>query len=299
MSQPKAPPYVNHSPGSTDLSLIKKRAIRWPSLFRTRVDGVGQDDFHGMSKAFRRGILSIAGGLVLWEVLTRLLLENELLIPPFSSVMASLWTLTTSGKLNAHLEATLLEFACGFSTACVIGVVLGYFMGMHKWFDELMDPWVAALYSIPIIAIVPIIIIWFGIGMLSKIIVVFKITVVAIMLNTAAGIKNLDPVWLELAKSMRLSSWQTTYKIRFPAAFPYIVTGMRLGVGRALLGVIVAELLASNAGLGYLLRDASETWDSPKLFVTVILLAAMGLISFHLIKKMEQRIAPWRQTSEW
>jgi NitT/TauT family transport system permease protein len=135
--------------------------------------------------------------------------------------------------------------------------------------------------------------------MVSKVIVVFKITAVAIILNTAAGIKNLDPVWLELAKSLRLSRWETTYKIRFPGALPYIITGMRLGVGRALLGVIVAELMAANAGLGYLLRDSSETWDSPKLFVTVTLLAVIGLVSFNLIKRLEQKIAPWRQSAEW
>ena len=252
-----------------------------------------------VSKETMRGTISVVVGLGLWEILARLLLENELLIPPFSSVLRSLWTLTIEGKLNQHLSATLLEFAYGFSTACLIGIIIGYFMGMYKWFDELMDPWIATLYSIPIITVVPLIIIWFGIGMISKVIVVFKITAVAIILNTAAGIKSLDPVWLELAKSLRLSGWETTYKIRFPAALPYIITGMRLGVGRALLGVIVAELMAANAGLGYMLRDASETWDSPKLFVTVILLAAMGLISFHLIKKFEQRIAPWRQTAEW
>jgi len=252
-----------------------------------------------MKKELLRGIISIIGGLAIWELLARLLLDNELLIPPPSSVLRSLWTLSVEGKLNHHLAVTLLEFFYGFTTACVIGVILGYFMGRCKWVDELMDPWIATLYSIPIIAIVPLIIIWFGIGMVSKIIVVFKITVVAIILNTAAGIKSLDPVWLELAKSMRLNSWETTYKIRFPAAFPHIITGMRLGVGRALLGVIVAELMAANAGLGYMLRDASETWDSPKLFVTVILLAAMGLISFHLIKKFEHRMAPWRQSAEW
>jgi NitT/TauT family transport system permease protein len=170
---------------------------------------------------------------------------------------------------------------------------------MYKWFDEIMDPWIATLYSIPIITVVPLIIIWFGIGIFSKVVVVFKITAVAIILNTAAGIKSLDPVWLELAKSLRLSDWQTTYKIRLPGALPFIITGMRLGVGRALLGVIVAELMAANAGLGYLLRDSSETWDSPKLFVTVILLAAIGLLSFNLIKKLEQRMAPWRQSAEW
>ncbi|HVO95958.1 MAG TPA: ABC transporter permease, partial [Terriglobales bacterium] len=207
--------------------------------------------------------------------------------------------LTLSGQLNRHFSATLVEFAYGFSAACFVGVVLGYFMGMYKWIDEIMDPWIATLYSIPIITVVPLIIIWFGIGMLSKVIVVFKITAVAIILNTAAGIKNLDPVWLELARSLRLSGWETTYKIRIPGALPYIITGMRLGVGRALLGVIVAELMASNAGLGYLLRDSSETWDSPKLFVTVLLLAAIGLVSFNLIKRFERRIAPWRQSAEW
>jgi NitT/TauT family transport system permease protein len=252
-----------------------------------------------LRKDLVRGSVSILAGLALWEILTRLLLENELLIPPPSSVARSFWNLTVSGELNKHFGATLLEFAYGFSTACIVGVILGYLMGMYKWFDEVMDPWIATLYSIPIIAIVPLIIIWFGIGMVSKVIVVFKITAVAIILNTAAGIKNLDPVWLELAKSLRLSGWETTYKIRVPGALPYIITGMRLGVGRALLGVIVAELMAANAGLGYLLRDSSETWDSPKLFVTVLLLAAMGLISFNLIKRFERRIAPWRQSAEW
>jgi len=248
---------------------------------------------------FRRGCLSIAGGLILWEILTRLLLENELLIPPPSSVIRSLWKLGLSGELNRHLFATLFEFVCGFSTACVIGILFGYLMGRYRWFDDLMDPWIATLYSIPVIAFVPFIIIWFGIGLFSKIIVVFKITAVAIILNTAAGVKNVDPVWLELSKSLRLSSWETTYKIRLPGALPYIITGMRLGVGRAMLGVIVAELMAANAGLGYLLRDAAETWDSPKLFVTVVLLAAMGMGSFSLIKKGEQKLAPWRETAEW
>lgn len=252
-----------------------------------------------LRKDILRGCISIFAGLLIWEILARLLLENELLIPPPSSVLRSFWRLAVSGQLNKHFAATLLEFTYGFTTATIFGIVVGYLMGMHRWFDEVMEPWIATLYSIPIITVVPLIIIWFGIGMVSKVIVVFKITAVAIILNTAAGIKNLDPMWLELAKSLRLSRWETTYKIRFPGALPYIITGMRLGVGRALLGVVVAELMAANAGLGYLLRDSSETWDSPKLFVTVTLLAVIGLLSFNLIKRLEQKIAPWRQGADW
>jgi NitT/TauT family transport system permease protein len=184
-----------------------------------------------LRKDLVRGSISILVGLAIWEILTRLLLENELLIPPPSSVVRSFWRLTVTGDLGKHLAAILLEFIYGFSTACVVGVLLGYFMGMYKRFDEIMDPWIATLYSIPIIAIVPLIIIWFGISMVSKVIVVFKIAAVAIILNTAAGIKNLDPVWLELAKSVRLSGWETTYKIRVPGALPYIITGMRLDNG--------------------------------------------------------------------
>jgi len=250
-------------------------------------------------KEIVRGCVSVFAGLLLWELLTQLLLENELLIPPPSSVLRTFWGLLANGQLKKHFLATLLEFVYGFSTACIIGVFIGYLMGMYKWFDEIMDPWIATLYSIPIITVVPLIIIWFGIGMVSKVIVVFKITAVAIMLNTAAGIKTLNPVWLELAKSLRLSAWETTYKIRIPGALPFIITGMRLGVGRALLGVIVAELMAANAGLGYLLRDSSETWDSPKLFVTVMLLAVTGLVSFNVIKRLERRMAPWRHGAEW
>ena len=252
-----------------------------------------------LRKDLRRGLLSILAGLVLWEILTRLLLENELLIPPPSSVVRSFWKLASTGALNEHFATTFLEFIYGFTVACVFGVILGYLMGMYPWFDEIADPWIATLYSVPVIAFVPLIIIWFGIGMLSKVIVVFKLTAVAIALNTAAGVKSVEPAWLEVANSLRLTSWQTTYKVRLPATLPYIITGMRLGVGRALLGVIAAELIAANSGLGYLLRDASETWDSPKLFLTVTLLGLIGLVSFTLIRKMEQKLAPWRETAEW
>ena len=166
---------------------------------------------------FTRGFVSVFAGLAIWEVGARTLLENELLIPPPSSVARTWWSLAASGELNRHFLATATEFASGFGVACIVGVMLGYLMGRYRWFDEIMEPWVAALSSIPVVALVPLIIIWFGIGMLAKIVVVFKITAVAIMVNTSAGIKSVDTVWLELARSMRLSSWQTTWKIRLPA----------------------------------------------------------------------------------
>src|SRR5215470_6187822 len=167
-----------------------------------------------MRKDLARGLVSIVVGLAVWEILARLFLENDLLMPAPSGVALSFWKLALSGELKRHFAATLLEFAYGFSAACLIGIPLGYWMGMHKWLEEWMDPWIAALYSIPIITFVPLIIIWFGIGMLSKVVVVFKITIVELILNTAAGVKTIDPLWLEVSKSLRLSGWQTVYKIR-------------------------------------------------------------------------------------
>lgn len=112
-----------------------------------------------LNKELQRGFLSVFAGLLLWEILTRALLENELLIPPPTSVLRSFWCMGLSGELSRHLSATLFEFACGFTTACVIGIILGYWMGRYRWFDDLMDPWIATLYSVPVIAFVPFIII--------------------------------------------------------------------------------------------------------------------------------------------
>ena len=120
-----------------------------------------------LRKDILRGCISICAGLLIWEMLARLLLENELLIPPPSSVLRSFWRLAVSGQLNKHFAATLIEFTYGFATATIVGIIVGYLMGMHRWFDEIMDPWIATLYSIPIITVVPLIIIWFGIGMLD------------------------------------------------------------------------------------------------------------------------------------
>jgi NitT/TauT family transport system permease protein len=249
--------------------------------------------------AFTRGAVSVVAGVAMWEICARALLENELLIPPPTSVARTFWSLAASGELNRHFVATATEFALGFGVACIVGVALGYLMGRYRWVDEIMEPWVAVLSSVPVVTLVPLIIVWFGIGMFAKVVVVFKVTLVAVTVNTSAGIKSVDRVWLELARSVRMSSWHTTWKIRLPAALPFIMTGMRLGVGRALLGVVLAELIASEAGLGYLLRESSEMWDSPKLFATIVLLVAIGLANFSLIRRVEQPMAPWRRTAEW
>lgn len=238
-------------------------------------------------------------GLAIWEIGWHLFFTNELIIAPPSSIARAFVRMAISGELMRDLSVTFQEFAYGLSAAVVVGLILGYFTGTSPLMDNFLDPWIGAFYSVPIITIVPIIIIWFGVGIWSKIVVVFLITVVAIILNTASGIKSIERSWFEVAQVYRLGKLETLLKVTIPASLPYVLTGLRLAVGRALLGVVIAELMASQAGLGFLLRDAAEVFDTARLLVAVVLLAVIGVASFVAIKAIERRVAPWRELSEW
>lgn len=248
---------------------------------------------------FRRGALSVALGLLLWQLLAVLFLKNELIIAPPSSILRAFVTLTGAGQLQRHLLTTLTELFYGFTLAVAAGLLLGYLMGSSRALNDILEPWIAAFYSIPIITIVPILIIWFGVGLLSKVVVIFLIAVVAVMLNTAAGVNTVDRGLLEVAAAFRLTPFQTALKVKLPSALPHVLTGIRLAVGRALLGVTIAELLASTSGLGFLLKETAESYETASLFVAIVLLGAMGVTSFLLIRKFEQWVAPWRRTAEW
>ena len=243
-----------------------------------------------------RGLYSILGGLILWEALTRLLLENELLIPPPSSVIRSLWRMSLSGDLNRHLLATLFEFASGFSTACIVGIVLGYLMGRYRWFDELMDPWIATLYSIPVIAFVPLIIIWFGIELTPKIIIVLLTAVIDIIINTYTGVINVGQEFRMLGMAFCVPKRQIWFKILLPGSLPYIVTGLRLATSRAIVGVVVAEYFGSSEGLGWLLFKAMDTYNMPLMISCATLLAGTGIVLNQGILAVEKIMAPWRDT---
>lgn len=251
------------------------------------------------SSTRKREIISILGGLALWEFGCRLFFKNELFLAPPSSVVKAFADMAASGEIVRHLSATFQEFVYGLGAAILVGLVVGYFTGISRAADNFLDPWIGAFYSVPIITIVPLIIIWFGLGIFSKVIVVFLITVVAIIVNTGSGIKSIERSWFEVAQVYQLGKMETLWKVTIPAALPFLLTGIRLAVGRALLGVVVAELMASQAGLGFLLRDAAEVYDTARLLVAVVLLSVIGVGSFVGIRAIERRIAPWREQEEW
>jgi ABC-type nitrate/sulfonate/bicarbonate transport system permease component len=240
---------------------------------------------------------ALAGWIVLiflWEVGARLL-NNRLALVPLSEVWAALVKLAGTGELAKSMQVSLLEeFVPGFALAIVVGVVLGLLLATNTTVRDYVEPWVSFLYAVPLVAITPLFIVVFGIGPTSKQIVIFLVAVFIIVVNTEVGVLSTDPNLIEAARSFGASRLQIFRKVLLPAALPFIVAGLRLGLARGLVGVVVAEFFGSRAGLGFLIQTSSQTFDTASLFVGVLVLAVGGYLGVELLKLTEHKLAPWR-----
>jgi len=251
-----------------------------------------------LRRSRRRAVLSIAGGLVLWEFVGRFVVTNPILFAPFSKVMLAGWALLVSGDLASHAAVSALEFVIGFGLATVLGVALGFAMATNRAVQDTLDPWVSFFYSSPLVALIPFFILVFGVGMASKIAIIFLVSIFPILLNAFAGIRSADENLLEVGAAFNCTRWQVFEKILIPAALPYIVVGLRLGIGRALTGVVVAELFGSTAGLGWLIGTAGQSFDTPTVLFGVLMFSIFGVLMVEGLKWIERAIAPWRKTSQ-
>jgi ABC-type nitrate/sulfonate/bicarbonate transport system permease component len=179
----------------------------------------------------------------------------------------------------------------------VVGVPIGVVMGRVKLVRETLEPFIVAKYSSPTIAFLPLLVIWFGIGIVSKIVLVFLGGVFVIIINTEAGVSNVDRKLIETARSFTASEFLILRKVVLPASVPFILAGVRLAVGRILIYVVIAELFASTAGLGYLIFQAGALYDTTMIFTGVVILATAGIVMNSLMRVLERKIAPWRFNS--
>jgi NitT/TauT family transport system permease protein len=241
-----------------------------------------------------RGLLSILSVVVLWEVAARTVVKNPLFFAPLTAVVVRTLELWRAQELQVHIWTSVVEFFLGFVIASVVGIAAGVVMATSETVRDLFDPWVSMLYSTPIIALGPLFILWFGIGMSSKVAVIFLVVVFPVLLNSFVGLSTTDPNLIEAARSFGATTAQVFSKVRFPAALPFIITGLRLGVARGLVGVVVAELFGAKAGLGYLILISAQTFDTAALFSGVLILAFSGVVAVELLKWMERQLAPWR-----
>ena len=240
--------------------------------------------------------ISILAGLVLWHVLaTRVIHDTALLVSPLVVALKGYDMLFVSADLYPHLSASGWIFLQGMVLATVVGVPIGFLMALSPAIRDYLTPWMTALYTTPRIAFAPVILLWLGIDLAAKVIIVFLGCVFPILINSFYGMRVVSREYVEVGRSFRLSRGSLFLKILLPASVPFILAGLRLAVGRGLTGVAIAEWFGATEGLGYLIFFAGQTLNLPILFVGVAVFGILGILGFQLLRVIEDLASPWRK----
>lgn len=249
-----------------------------------------------MEKATKVRLLSLVLLLIVWEYYGRH--TNPILFTYPTAVARAFVQLVISGELQDYMRESLLVLTYAFILSMVVGVLLGVLMGRSSMVEWATDIYINALYSTPMVAVVPLIVLWFGFRVPAKVIIVFLFMVFPILLNTYQGVKDVDRNLLEVARSFCSTEGQLWRHLIIPSAIPFIVVGVRLAIGRGLVGMIVAEFYTSITGLGYMIVRYANAFETDKLFVPIVVVMVLGVGLMWLAKLIEARIAPWRNTEE-
>ena len=250
-----------------------------------------------MTASHWRQIASVAGLLLAWQVLVQAGRINPIFLPAPLSVLAAMWEMTRSGELPWAVLVSLNRVVQGFVYGALIGIVLGLLAGAIRWVEDLLDPWVAAVYPIPKSALFPLFLLWFGLGNTSKIVTIAVGVLFLVLVNTITGVRSINPVLLKAARDLGASRLQIFTKVILPGALPNIFTGLRLGAGMALILVFITEIEATKAGLGFLLWEAFQLMDTRHVFVGVVTFGLLGVATTWLLQWLERVTCPWIQRS--
>jgi len=237
-------------------------------------------------------LLSILTLAILWEGAGRMI--DSMLIPPLSKIGAAWWKLLLSGKLLANLTLSLWTLAAGFFLAVFIGILIGVLMGRFRGVEHFLDLYVNALMSAPSTAFVPVLILWFGLGVESRIAVVFLFAVFVVIINTMTGVKQVDGTFVEMARSFGAKEREVFFKILLPAALPAIMAGVRLGMGRAVKGMVTAEMLLTLTGIGGMIMQYGSAFATDSLFALILTILIVAMITMKLVQKVDQRLTGWK-----
>jgi NitT/TauT family transport system permease protein len=242
---------------------------------------------------FLAGTLSVVGGLLLWELASRFLVANQLFLAAPTEIFKATVSLFASGEMQRHIAISGVEFVIGYVIASVLGIAIGLGMASSARFKQAMQPWISGLYATPTIALAPLFILWLGIGIWSKVLVVIFLVLFPVTINTEAGLRTTSERLVEMLRSFGASPRQIFFKVSLPSALPFILAGLKLGIGRGLIGVVVAELFGSRAGLGRLISQSADAFNMPELFAGVIMLAVAGIAMTAGFGWIEKRLVPW------
>jgi ABC-type nitrate/sulfonate/bicarbonate transport system permease component len=239
--------------------------------------------------AYRYGFVAVI--LIVWEVVGPFISPIFFTYP--SKIALAFYETTVSGELPYFLGQSLEVMVYGLISAIAVGIPLGIAMARIRWLDWALDLPINALYATPLVAVVPLLVLWFGIYLKAKIIVVFLFAVFPILINTYQGVRECDKGMLEVAQSFRSSEWKVWRDVLLPFAVPYIIAGIRLAIGRGLIGMIIAEFYTTISGLGFMITKYANVFEMDKTFVPVIVLMVLGVSLTSLLKWAGRRIAPW------
>ena len=229
--------------------------------------------------------------LIVWEIIAPFI--SPIFFTSPSKIAIAFYETTVSGELPYFLAQSLEVMVYGLVTAIVVGIPLGVAMARIRWLDWALDLPINALYATPLVAVVPLLVLWFGIYLKAKIIVVFLFAVFPILINTYQGVRECDKGMIEVAQSFRSSEWRMWQDVLLPFAVPYIIAGLRLAIGRGLIGMIIAEFYTTISGLGFMITKYANVFAMDKTFVPVIVLMVLGVSLTTLLKWVGRRIAPW------
>ncbi len=270
------------------------------------VDAFGQAPQSSAAREGEGGVLAPRGRLPGW-IITAISVVSLLAIwqlcAPFidplfgsypSAIMAAFWTLLGSGKLMGAIGDSLRPFAAGYALAIVIGVPLGLVIGRSRVLEAAIGIYVTAGYAMPLVALVPLLILWFGLGFAVKVAIILLMSVFPICINTWQGARAVPKTLIEVGKSFVASDGVILRRIILPATLPYIMAGLRLSVGRAVVAMVIAEFFTSISGLGAIILTSANNYDTATTFVPVIIIMLMAVSLNFLVGVIERWVAPWQ-----
>lgn len=239
-----------------------------------------------------RGV-SLLITLALWEWYGRG--TNPILFTYPTAVARAAMDMVADGTLLTALGQSLSVLSTGFALGTMVGIGLGLLAGRSLVAGGLLDIPVTALYATPMVALVPILVLWFGFGVSAKIMVVLLFTIFPVLINTMRGVREVDPRLVEVAHAFCSTEYRLWIDLLLPSALPFVMTGVRLAIGRALIAVIVAEFYTAISGLGYLIVANAHAFQTARVFVPVVVLMALGVVSTGVLEMAEARLSPWRR----
>jgi NitT/TauT family transport system permease protein len=240
-------------------------------------------------------IAILLGLLLLWQVSVSQ--QNLMFFSRPTLVAQRLYELFVGGEIYRHILVTLQEVLIGYAIGAALGLVLGFILGRSKLLSKIFQPFIIGLYSIPKIALAPLLIVWFGLGMESKIAVVVLATFFLVFFNTYSGLINVNEELVQLARLMKASWMQTIGRVILPASAGQIFIGLKTAVPYAVIGAVIGEYIGADQGLGYFVLYASQTFDAPSLFAGIVVLVVLVFAANVILGAIERRVMKWRNAS--